>query len=287
MRTNIFAAISVALALVASTTSQGQQFTNPGAQGWWHTVNAGTNPQPTRGVSMGNAGVGPYPSAFQVRGELTWTQTPEVFRTNAPTTASTYWRMFQGGTGAGNERGQLFADPSATHFNINAPQGHLRLHTNTVERMRVNASGSYTIGSFAAQLASGFVGVSPNSTLWSGGGPGPFSRLHLHDGTGPSTGSYRPWMKNGLTFTGNQDHGFLGQKAGAVDYTDMVLHWSDNPGLFLKIGCASSSPAATAQRLPVVHKAPKALRPCGSSRSGTMRRMWALAISTPPTWPIP
>ncbi len=41
-------------------------------------------------------------------------------------------------------------------------------------------------------------------------------------------------MKNGLTVTGNQDHGFLGQKTGAVDFTDMVLHWSDNPGLTLR-----------------------------------------------------
>ncbi|MBK9175464.1 MAG: tail fiber domain-containing protein [Flavobacteriales bacterium] len=157
-----------------------------------------------------------------------------MFRTTAPTTGSTYWRMFQGGIGAGNERGQLFADPSATHFNINAPQGHLRLLTNTTERARINASGSYTIGSFTGQVASGFLGVSPNSTLWAAGNPGPFSRLHLHDGTTVQSASYRPWMKNGVTFTGNQDHSFLGQKSAAVDYTDMVLHWSDNPGVTLK-----------------------------------------------------
>ncbi len=164
-------------------TGASAQFTQIGTSGWWRT-NPST-PDIGRGVAIGNLTATPYPAAFQIHGELmpNGNNTPEVFRTNAPTTGSTFWRMFQGGTGAANERGQLFADPSATHFNINAPQGHLRLLTNTTERVRINASGSYTIGSFAAQLASGFVGVSPNSTLWSGGNPGPFSRMHLHDGT--------------------------------------------------------------------------------------------------------
>jgi hypothetical protein len=32
-------------------------------------------------------------------------------------------------------------------------------------------------------------------------------------------------MRNGVTFTGNLDHGYIDE-----DYTDMVIQWSDNPG---------------------------------------------------------
>lgn len=48
--------------------------------------------------------------------------------------------------------------------------------------------------------------------------------------------SYRDWMKTGITFTGNGDHSYIGQKIQEIDeeeqldYTDMVVHWSDNPG---------------------------------------------------------
>ncbi len=37
-------------------------------------------------------------------------------------------------------------------------------------------------------------------------------------------------MRNGVTFTGNLDHGYIGQNYGDEDYTDMVIQWSDNPG---------------------------------------------------------
>ncbi|HRD53361.1 MAG TPA: hypothetical protein PKY96_12015 [Flavobacteriales bacterium] len=35
-------------------------------------------------------------------------------------------------------------------------------------------------------------------------------------------------MHNGITLTGNQDHSYVGQKYGNVDFTDMVIHWSEN-----------------------------------------------------------
>ncbi|MBS1548062.1 MAG: tail fiber domain-containing protein, partial [Bacteroidetes bacterium] len=44
---------------------------------------------------------------------------------------------------------------------------------------------------------------------------------------------YRPWQKNGITFTGNEDQGYVGQKyrhGGGTGETDMVMQWSDNPG---------------------------------------------------------
>jgi hypothetical protein len=235
----VFAAIPVAWALVASTTSQGQQFTNPAGAGWWHTSVAGTNPPLTRGVAIGNVGAGPYPSAFQVRGELlpAANQTPEVFRTTAPTTGLTSWRMFQGGTTAGFERGQLFADPANTNFNINAPNGGFLLLTQNVQRARLNGNVLGPIGLFPAINRDGFLMLSgqPNAFV-NGGSNAPFTRLHLIDGVGPAdpityaqTIGFRPWQRNGITFTGNSDQSYIGHRYAGDDNTDFVIQWSDNP----------------------------------------------------------
>ncbi|WKZ65026.1 MAG: tail fiber domain-containing protein [Flavobacteriales bacterium] len=106
-------------------------------------------------------------------------------------------------------------------------------YTNAIQRMRLNPSWTTTIGAFPPQDASGYLGLCPTGTIWNGN-PGAFSRLHLSDGTTPQQGSHRPWMRNGIAFTGNRDHGYLGQKANGADNTDMVLHWSDNPGVAFK-----------------------------------------------------
>ncbi|WKZ64998.1 MAG: hypothetical protein QY325_09505 [Flavobacteriales bacterium] len=111
-------------------------------------------------------------------------------------------------------------------------------YTSAIHRMRLNPSWTTTIGAFPPQDASGYLGLCPTGTIWNGN-PGPFSRLHLSDGTTPQQGSHRPWMRNGVTFTGNRDHGYLGQKANGADNTDMVLHWSDKPGVNFSLGRVS------------------------------------------------
>ncbi len=105
----------------------------------------------------------------------------------------------------------------------------IQFRTNNTLRAILNANGTYTIGSFAAQNADGYLGLSPNTNLWSSG-PGPFSRLHLHDGTtAVLTSSYRPWMKNGITFTTNSDHMWVGHKVETgTDQTSAVIQWGDN-----------------------------------------------------------
>ncbi len=40
---------------------------------------------------------------------------------------------------------------------------------------------------------------------------------------------FRPWQRNGITFTGNSDQSYIGQKYDANDNTDFVVQWSDNP----------------------------------------------------------
>ena len=78
-------------------------------------------------------------------------------------------------------------------------------------------------------MSDGYLGLSPNNTLWTSA-PGPFSRLHLHDGlTGVLQAGYRPWMDNGITFTTNFDHMYIGHKVEpGEDQTAAVIQWSDN-----------------------------------------------------------
>lgn len=178
-------------------------------------------------------------SAFNIRGDQMGgtSVTPEVFRTIAPTTGNTFWRMFQGGTTAGFERGQLFAVPGQNHFNINAPNGHFQLHTQSVQRMRLNGNLTGSIGSFTTINRDGFLLLSgqPNAFV-DANSRAPFTRLHLIDSVGAAVPvnyaqeiGYRPWMRNGITFTGNSDQSYIGQKYGTGDNTDFVIQWSDNP----------------------------------------------------------
>ncbi|HMR29286.1 MAG TPA: hypothetical protein PKE21_17550, partial [Flavobacteriales bacterium] len=117
----------------------------------------------------------------------------------------------------------------------------------TYDKMRlvVNEESNYDIGSFSLMPTAGFVGISPSSYFWDNG-PGPFSRLHLAEpGANGFQGiGYRPWMRNGVTFTGNSDQMYIGQKytydnpeepeSGELnDYTDAIVQWSDNPGTWL------------------------------------------------------
>jgi hypothetical protein len=144
------------------------------------------------------------------------------------------WSRLPGGNIINNNE-WLGAAPGSTiplriETRVNQP---IDFYTSAIHRMRLNPSWTTTIGAFPPQDASGYLGLCPTGTIWNGN-PGPFSRLHLSDGTTPQQGSHRPWMRNGITFTGNRDHGYLGQKANGADNTDMVLHWSDNPGVNFK-----------------------------------------------------
>ena len=149
------------------------------------TTHGQTDPTITQGVTIGNIGVVPVPTqAFQVRGELLGTgSTPEVFRTNAPTTANTYWRMFQGGLAGQYERGQLFAEPAKDDFNMNSPNGHLLFHTINVRRARINGKLTTPMGPgnpFPNITRDGFMVLSGQADAFVNPvNRAPFSRLHL------------------------------------------------------------------------------------------------------------
>ena len=100
----------------------------------------------------------------------------------------------------------------------------LTLRTYDKFRLVVNEEDNYTIESFSSIPTSGFVGISPSSYFWDNG-PGPFSRLHLAEpgANGFQSIGYRPWMRNGVTLTGNHDHAYIGQRSYGHDSTDMVI----------------------------------------------------------------
>ncbi len=232
-----------------TTWATAQLFTNVTA-GWWRTNPA--NPNIGRGLAIGNLTTTPYPAAFQVHGDLTATQTGEVFRTNASQAIlgvpnPTFWRMFHGGSTPDFERGQFFAEPAAQNglfqFNINAPTGHLQLHTQNVQRARLNGNvtsdmGPSTAPPFTNVNRDGFFALSGTAdAVANPTSRAPFTRLHLVDNAVSANDptvyaqqhGFRPWQRNGVTFTGNSDQSYIGHRYAGNDNTDFVIQWSDNP----------------------------------------------------------
>jgi hypothetical protein len=70
--------------------------------------------------------------------------------------------------------------------------------------------------------------TSPGQTIYEN--KGAFSLLHLNGPGLIQQNGYRPWMKTGITLTGNQDLSYFGlrQIGTDVDWTETVLLWSDN-----------------------------------------------------------
>lgn len=110
-------------------------------------------------------------------------------------------------------------------------------YTSAIQRMGLNHTMSYNIGPFGADPRNGFMGISGRPGLWTAT-KGPFTRLHLADDVGADDPAvfaqsygYRPWMRNGITLTGNGDQGYMGQKFDGADRTDLIFQWSDNAGI--------------------------------------------------------
>lgn len=119
----------------------------------------------------------------------------------------------------------------------------MNIRTQDIRRFTLLPDAAYTIGNpgdFPSQVRDGALLLSPDvDGFISGGAPGPFTALHLAGvGVNWQEQTFRPWMRNGVTFTGNSDHGYIGQKCKLVgdtaaeisDKTDMVAHWSGDPG---------------------------------------------------------
>ncbi|MBP6312533.1 MAG: hypothetical protein KA408_09715 [Flavobacteriales bacterium] len=123
--------------------------------------------------------------------------------------------------------------PLEVRHNGNYP---IQWFTDSIQRMQLWNTQNRNINSFNIKQ-NGYVGISDQPLLFDGTTcPGPFSRLHLADSLSNDPNNFaqelgfRPWMRNGITFTGNADQGYMGQRYYDNDNTDMVIQWSDIPG---------------------------------------------------------
>ncbi|MBX2973088.1 MAG: hypothetical protein KF797_08295 [Flavobacteriales bacterium] len=109
----------------------------------------------------------------------------------------------------------------------------IQFFTNNVRRMQLLPTESYTIGGFTGQSKSGSLLLARDvAAFYSGGAPGPFTRLHLADTpNGSQDHGYRSNMQNGVTMTGNNDQMYVGQLYHGLDYTDAAIVWSDKQRL--------------------------------------------------------
>ncbi len=125
--------------------------------------------------------------------------------------------------------------PLEIRQNDNQP---IEWYTDAIARMRMNPTVSTGVNSFASAPRNGFVLLSGQPDAFTNGSSyAPFTRLHLVDDAGSSVSpivyaqalGYRPWQRNGITFTGNSDQSYIGHKYSGNDNTDFVIQWSDNP----------------------------------------------------------
>ena len=111
----------------------------------------------------------------------------------------------------------------------------IQWYTDAIQRMMLNPTVSTGINGFAAAPRNGFLLLSGQPAAFASSAA-PFTRLHLVDDVGSASAinyaqeiGYRPWQRNGITFTGNSDQSYIGHKYGGTDNTDFVIQWSDNP----------------------------------------------------------
>lgn len=108
----------------------------------------------------------------------------------------------------------------------------INFRTNNLLRMRLYPTQNSTINGYTVPT-DGFLGLSGAANFLTG--IGPFTRLHLADNSGAAIinaqqFAFRDWQRNGITFTGNADHGYIGQEHNGTDTTDMVILWSNDFG---------------------------------------------------------
>ncbi|MCL4283226.1 MAG: tail fiber domain-containing protein, partial [Flavobacteriales bacterium] len=127
--------------------------------------------------------------------------------------------------------------PLRVRHDLNQP---IEFYTDAIQRMRLSPNVTSSMGpanQFPNVNKDGYLLLSGQPDAFTNGGSrAPFTRLHLIDGVGsvsPLTYAqehgFRPWQRNGITFTGNSDQSYIGHRYAGNDNTDFVIQWSDNP----------------------------------------------------------
>ncbi len=121
--------------------------------------------------------------------------------------------------------------PLEVRHNGNYP---IEWYTDSIQRMELyETRNNETLNGFTVLDHSGYLGLSGHPAFFNTNVP--FSRFHLADTSSQDIINaqqfgFRPWQRNGITFTGNADHGYFGQEFNGLDTTDMVLMWSNDYG---------------------------------------------------------
>ena len=99
-------------------------------------------------------------------------------------------------------------------------------YTDAIRRLTLLPDATYTIGAFPSMTTNGFSLLSPDVDMfYTNTGPGPFSLLHLADADNNAQSlGYRPWMRNGVYMSGNNDMMYVGQlfRAGEDEHDAVV-----------------------------------------------------------------
>lgn len=106
----------------------------------------------------------------------------------------------------------------------------LLFKTNNLNRMKLNGNLNYSLDNYNGVRDGHLLLSIPNSNLYNNN-TGAYSMFHINGpGSFVSTGGFRPWMKTGITFTGNRDLSYMGirQVGSAEDITETTIAWSDN-----------------------------------------------------------
>ncbi|HRD54668.1 MAG TPA: tail fiber domain-containing protein, partial [Flavobacteriales bacterium] len=123
------------------------------------------------------------------------------------------------------------------------PNFPIELRTFNLQRARLNGNVTGPIGplpaiEFPNINRDGFFLLSGTADAFTNAlSRAPFTRLHLVDNAVNPTNpvvyaqqhGFRPWQRNGVTFTGNSDQSYIGHRYAGNDNTDFVVQWSDNP----------------------------------------------------------
>lgn len=128
--------------------------------------------------------------------------------------------------------------PLMVRHDLNQP---IEWYTNAIQRARLSPNVTSAMGpgnQFPNVNRDGYFLLSGTPDAFTNvNSRAPFTRLHLADQSVNALDpnqyaqqqGFRPWQRNGISFTGNSDQSYIGQRFDALDNTDFVIQWSDNP----------------------------------------------------------
>lgn len=163
-----------------------------------------------------------------------------LFRTDGDQNRVATWQFFTGTTAdAQTERFRLYSETGNTpYIGLQSLSNGLRFETaGAFPRFRINGNSTANINGFVINNT-GFMTMVADQVFWTDplSEKQPFSLLHLAgSGANYAESGFRPWMRDGITFTSNGDLSYIGPRSlGQVDRNEFVIQWSDNanPDLF-------------------------------------------------------